>query len=174
MILDIDTREESTVKDGILKMLEDEEEISLHDNLFLDSLNYFTTRRFRESVILSNTVLEVFVRNLIAERLKQEGQADQDIIRKVNKIFKGKFTNAMKESFFKDLDTDSLNKHPIWKKFVRVRKKRTIAIHPYTTKHGRIMYKLEGNDAREVIHDIFHIIGWINQNYKRMPTSQNR
>ena len=163
--INIQMREESSVKTEILSMLEKGQKIPPYENLALDSFNYYSTGQFNEAVILMNIAFEEFVKQFLFEKLiaKQNLQADE-AGRKINQIFSHKKKEGKTGMHkvmtvdFKEIDGRSLEQHPeLWCKFNSARITRKNTMHPNTT-------IIRMDTATNTIQSLLDIIRWIVSN----------
>lgn len=152
----IKMNEQAKVNEKILKSLLNESDIAVHNNLFLDAINYYVNGDFNQAVIIMNISLEVFVSEYLFQILLIQGLNYADAKKKVSKYFSDTFHKVMDKAFL-DIEERSLkNNEILWKKFNESRQIRKNAIHPHTK-------KLSDKEAFETMIKIIEIIHWIDK-----------
>ena len=127
------------------------------ESLYFDAVQYFSYSRFNESVIYANIALEVFVEEYLRRKYLAQGYREEEISKKVSKLFSkhisnGGFHNLVKDTYFTGATEENLN--PLVQKFEYCRVKRKNSIHLFTT-------KLSEDEARNVFTYVQDIILWI-------------
>lgn len=146
--------DQSQIMDKIKGYLKTEKSITLHENLYLDSINYFVNGDYNESVIIMNIVLEVFVAERLYQKLISKGTDNEIAKNKISNYF-GKGLHKVMKNAFKDIEGRSLEDNTtLWEKFEQARKTRKHAIHPYTK-------KLLKKEAQDTIFNILEVMKWV-------------
>ena len=73
----------------INKVLQEGHRLHLNENLILDSLHFFYSGRFSESIMVANIALVVCVDEFLMEKFLSEGKSYEIALTLVDKFFKG-------------------------------------------------------------------------------------
>ena len=152
----IATKEKTEVESQIAEMLENENEISLSETLYLDALNFFHYFSFNEAIITANISLEVFVWVYWLEKYIAEGNSRDEADKRVSHLFEDGLQKAIRKKYFSGFDEEGRSKHKIWIKLQNVRNSRKNVIHPHTKMPSP-------EETRKVLLDIPIIIRWISK-----------
>ena len=145
---------ESDKQNIINKVLQEGQSLHLNENLILDSLHFFYSGRFSESIMIANIALEVCVDEFLMEKYLAEGNSYETALALVDKFFKGKFHQTMKKAFFNTMTDEERLNHKMWKKLESIRNIRRSVIHSYPKKADR-------NDAYNLLIDLIDLRIWI-------------
>jgi len=147
--------EQSQVNESINRKLKEGIDVKIYHNLFLDSVNYYITRRFHEAVILSNTALEFLTFSYLNFIINKRFENNEDKKKNLLKKIKDAHLNPKLSTVFFEIAGDSLKNYNYpWSKYDYARKMRTKLIHGYG---GRISEK-ETRDTLTYISETMH---WI-------------
>lgn len=152
---------QTNVQPQISSALKNEEKIPIYETLYLDSINYFSTGRFNEAVIMINIALEVFVQEYLFQKMISNGIESDEANKKITVIFShgkqgGKsglhkvLTVDFREIAQRSLE-DNMN---LWTLFGDARDIRKNTMHPRTT-------KLSEGKARKAMNTIIKVMNWV-------------
>jgi len=149
-------KSQSQVSDEIKKTLASGIVVSFADNLVLDAVNYFETRRFNEVVINANIAFEVFLDDFLASKYRSEGKSEDEAEKLTRRDFNDGLHKLMRRQFFRSLDHATLieNKEPTYLKFDNIRTKRENAIHHRSR-------NITEEEAAEVLRQVYEVSAWI-------------
>jgi hypothetical protein len=133
----MNSADENILKSDIVTLLENESPIAFHDMLFLESINQYQAARFDEAVITMNIALESFTATYLSNRLRKQGNSEQEVKKKIDEAFSTDKKNGktgMRKAitkYFEEIDNRSLeHNEKLWKRFEDARDKRALVIHP--------------------------------------------
>lgn len=88
--------------------------------MYFDSLNFYNSGRFSESIVLANILLEVFFNTYLTEKLNYEGKTKEEAKDFVERIFNNGVQGGLGKVFFGNIKHEKLG-HPIYRIFVNIR-----------------------------------------------------
>jgi len=150
----VNSIEQSKVNEKILKSLLNETQITIHENLFLDAINYYVNGDFNQAVIVMNILLEVLVSEYLYQVLTSKGIKHAETKKKISNYFSGKFHKVMDKAFLETQKRSLKDNEILWKKFDESRRIRKNALHPFTK-------KLSEKEAFETMLKILEVIRWV-------------
>lgn len=155
----IQVLEQKAIHDKILSSLKINQKISYDNNLFLDAIGYYYTRRFNTAVTIMYVSLEVAISNYIFTKLSQKDISDNDIRKIMKKILSSRISKIV-DTHLKEHTGKSLKENnELWEKFEKIRNVRKSVVHPYPK-------ILDQQEAYDTLTGIQEILGWLYQDIK--------
>lgn len=155
----IQVLEQKGVHDKIIQSLKTNQKISYDNNLYLDAIGYYFTRRFNTAVSMMYVGLEVGISNYIIIKLMQKKIPEEEIGNIMKNVLKSRISKIL-DFHLKENTGKSLKENDeLWKKFEKIRNVRKSVIHPYPK-------ILSQQEAYETLTGIQEILGWFYQDQK--------
>jgi hypothetical protein len=160
--------DENASRSNINTLLNNETPIALHDIQFLDSINHYQTGRFDDAVVTMNIALESFVSVYLASRLRNLGNSEVEVKKKINEAFstkKEKRKAGMRKAmtkYFEEIDNRSLeHDKKLWDRFETARDNRSSVIHPKKTAQAQKRTLLDAQNCLKTLLSLVDVWKWV-------------